>query len=124
MAFKKTVILILGFVFLLAGCSRGSYVTVKSVENNTASSMSMRYEKFSGTKARTVNLDDGELSIEVAVVTESGSLDLTITDTNGKNYYTGTDMETSAFIVRLDSPGKYVITLNADNHKGSYSVSW
>jgi hypothetical protein len=120
---NTTLALILTLLFLAAGCTSGSYVTVKSFENNTADSMSMRYEKFSGTKSKTISLDE-PATVCVNIVSDTGSLGLTITDKDGRSYYEGNELPSSSFSVSLDTPGKYKITIKADNHKGSYDISW
>lgn len=85
--------------------------------------MSMSYEKFSGSKSKTISLDEPS-NVSVVVSTESGTLDLSITDKDGNSYYNGINIPSSAFSVSLDKSGKYDITVSADNHKGSYDISW
>ncbi|NLJ30288.1 MAG: hypothetical protein GX424_01560 [Clostridiales bacterium] len=124
MSIKKITLAVgLTLIILMAGCTRGSFITIKSHENNTPTSMSMSYEKFSGSKLKTISLDEPS-DVSVVVSTESGSLDISITDKDGYSYYAGTDIPSSSFRVSLDKQGKYEITVNADNHKGSYNISW
>lgn len=110
-------------IILTAGCTRGSFITIKSHENNTPTSIAMSYENFSGSKSKTISLDEPS-DVSVIVSTESGSLCLSITDKDGNSYYKGIDIPSSSFHVSLDKQGKYVITVTADNHKGSYDISW
>jgi hypothetical protein len=124
MSVKKIAVAV-GFILiiLLAGCTRGSFITIKSHENNTPTSMAMSYEKFSGFKSKTISLDEPS-DVSVVISTESGSFDLSIIDKDGNSYYEGTDIPSSSFRVSLDKQGKYEITVTADNHKGSYDISW
>jgi hypothetical protein len=114
---------ILGLVIFVTGCANGSFITIKSHENNTSTAMSMSYEKFSGFKSRTIKLDEpGKINVDI--LSESGSLNLAITDKDGNSYYDGADIPTSSFSVNLDKPGEYEFKVEADNHKGSYNISW
>ncbi|OPX43456.1 hypothetical protein CLHUN_26030 [Ruminiclostridium hungatei] len=124
----------------ISGCTYGSGVTRGSVEVNTFSKMSMSYQKFSGYKTTKVKVGDGEaIEVSVAIVTTEGKLDLEIskkTDSGAANrteaekgreeetIYQGTDLPTSDFKVKLDKPGNYEITVEGDEHKGSYKITW
>jgi hypothetical protein len=120
---KTALAVVLVLLMGLTGCTKGSYIAVRSYENNTPVSMSMRYEKFSGKKSKTISLDTPS-EVFVAVITESGSLNLSITDAEGNSFYTGKDLPSSSFSVSLGKPGKYTIKVEAKDHKGSYDISW
>lgn len=85
--------------------------------------MSMRYDKFDGHKSRSIKLDS-PTEITVDIQSESGSLDLSITDSDGNSYYQGQDIPTSTFSVHLDKPAEYIIKVEAEDHKGSYQLDW
>ena len=120
---KIIIFIVLLFILnnTLMGCTYGSYITIKSKENNTRTSMAMSYEKFNGHKSRTIALEDGETcEISVDITSVSGKLNLSITDKEKNSYYERKDMPTSTFKISLDKPGEYIITMEGENHKGSY----
>ena len=104
---------------------RGRYDFVKSCNMNTSKSMAMKYEKFNGYKSILFHLGEAEIcNLSVAITSEAGNLNLSITDQNENSYYKGTGIPTSTFIIRLDKTGDYTIILEAENHKGGYMISW
>ena len=110
---------------VLSGCTTGSYLTVGSIQKNTSSSMSMSYYKFDGHKSTKIHVKEGEvIEVNVDIVTTKGKIDLSIVDEKEQSVYQGTDIPTSTFIVSLDKAGDYELTVNAENHKGSYKISW
>ena len=87
--------------------------------------MAMKYEKFNGYKSILFHLGEAEIcNLSFAVTSESGNLNLSVTDQNGISYYTGTSIPTSNFNIRLDKTEDYTITLEAENHEGGYMISW
>lgn len=123
--YRMMIITGLMLVFLLTGCTPDSSFTVGSFENNTKTSTSMKYQRFNGQKTRKITVEKGKkLVVSMDIVTESGSLSMSIKNDKEESFYTGTDMQTSSFQVDLDKAGEYTITLKAKNHKGSYKVSW
>ncbi len=112
-------------LLLLAACTSGSYSALMAVENNTFTSMQMRYQQFNGYKAKELRLNEGETcEVTVDIVSDEGSLSLSITDQDGESYYQGTDLPTSNFSVSLDKAGDYTIRIDAQKHSGSYDISW
>ncbi len=123
---------------LINGCTYGSGTTSMSVEVNTGSKMSMSYKKFTGYKATKLSVEkDQTVEVEVDIVSEAGKLDLVIEKENkgddegeqekkGKpeKVYEGTDIPTSNFKVILEEPGKYIVKVTGDKHKGSYKITW
>ncbi len=117
--------LIILLVFSFSGCTYGSEFTIGSFENNSLTSMSMKYMKFSGNKNKNITVKDGETcEIYVDILTEDGKIDLLIKNENGNLEYEGHDIPTSNFTVTLKEAGKYKIRVEAKNHKGSYSINW
>ncbi len=123
MFLRRMVFVILGLTILMTGCTCNSFYTEKLYEHNTSASMYMSYEKFSGTKTKTISINEpGEIKVDIT--TESGSLDLSVTDKDGNSFYVGNDIPTSTFSVKLDMAGEYEITAEADSHKGSCEITW
>ena len=122
-------ILLISLVLLLAisftGCTYGSKFTIGSLENNTLSSMSMKYMKFTGNKIKDIKVDEGEVcEVYVDIKTDDGKIDLLIKDESGNIAFEGHDIPTSDFTVYLKEAGKYKIKVEAKNHKGSYLIKW
>ena len=133
---KKTSLL-LALIFalvLISGCTYGSGSSTGSLEINTLSRMSASYQKFSGYKTTDLHVKEGEaLEVSVNIVSKKGKLDFIIirkadkkTEKNQKDetVYEKSDLPTSEFKVTLDKPGAYNITVTAEEHKGSYKVTW
>ncbi len=124
---KKIILMILILIISISfvGCTYGSGLTIGSVENNTLSSMSMKYAKFSGNKNKNITVNEGDICVvSVDIKTEEGKIDLLIKDDNENIAYEGHNMPTSNFTVKLSEAGKYKISIEAKNHKGSYSIKW
>ncbi len=122
---RKAILIGLCLAMLLAGCTYSGSFTRNSVENTTADTWTMAYEQFDGSKAMTVAADqDIAAEFTVAIATDSGSLSLSITGTDGTEYYRSSDLPTSEFVVRADKSGPYEIRFEADHHRGSFAVSW
>lgn len=112
-------------VFSLTACTFSSSIAIKAVETNTATSMKMRYEKFTGIKTKTFTLDKTDpIEMNVDIKTDSGKLNLSVKGKDGKSFYSGTELQTSSFQVILDGAGKYEITIQCDEHKGGYEITW
>lgn len=119
------VLLILSCVMLFSSCGKSSYMTYKSFGNQTNTSWDMSYEKFNGSKAKTVTLKEGQkCDFLINIVSDAGELDFSIVDDQGISYYTGSDIPTSNFTISVDKGGKYEMKFEAKKHKGSFSVSW
>ncbi|MGM9640880.1 MAG: hypothetical protein ACI3V3_05890 [Faecousia sp.] len=125
---KRILCLVLCALMLVnfSGCrSKSACFTYRSIENQNDHSFSMRYETFDGTKEYTIRVHDGQtLAVKVEIVTESGSLALTIAQKGEEPAYMGNDLQTTGFTVYLKEAGTYRVTLTADEHSGSYSFDW
>ncbi len=112
-------------ILLLAVCSfgcirtKGSYRVTCCVSNQTKDAFYMEYETFDGEKSY-IFTTDKEATLSVNFVTKSGKLDCKITDSDGNEYYKGSDVETSEFEVVLGGAGKYTVKLTAKKHSGSF----
>ncbi len=122
---KYILLIIVSTIFLLSGCTYGSFSTLKSVEKNTFSMMSMSYEKFNGYKATSIKVKEGNpMDVNVAIVSKKGKLDMTITDEKGHSVYEGKDITTSSFSVKIHESGEYKIKVSGKKHSGSYKITW
>ena len=78
-----------------------------------------------GREEYTIHMPNGEdFSVLMNFSNQEGTLLLTI----GKNVYTpvytGNNIESSTFIVYLRESGYYNVVIDANKHKGSYSIDW
>ena len=121
---KKIGCTVLALLLLLTGCGRGSYRTVMSVAQQNSHSFSMRYELFDGEKVYTIKAGDQKVAVAVSVETQSGNLAITIAKDGEEPVYSGHHLLTTDFVVYLNEPGKYTVTLSAQDHSGSYYFDW
>lgn len=120
--------LIAGIMILLvaSGCTTGSGYTILSYENNSSTSMQMSYEKFTGTRETSFKVKkDKEIEARVSIVTEAGSISLSVTDEEGNSEYQSDHMtDSQMFVVNLTEAGRYKIKVESTDHKGSYRINW
>lgn len=112
---------------LLNGCGKSVYTTIASFETNNAGEKFLTYNDFDGTREYSFEVREGiPATIDVSFVTEGGSLEVRIAkDGEPENAeYAGNDIPTSSFTLTISEPGSYIIHLEAEHHKGSYSFVW
>lgn len=122
---KYILLIIVSTIFLLSGCTYGSFSAIKSFEKNTFSMMSMSYERFNGYKATSVKVKEGNpIDVNVVIVSEKGKLNMSIAGEDGHSVYEGKDIPTSSFSVKLHKSGDYKIKVSGEKHSGSYKITW
>lgn len=122
---KKSMTVILSLIGLvtLVACSQDRYKAVMNVESNIYNSWSMNYKYLDGVKTKTMTVKDGQIAtFKVDIVSEEGELDFRITSADGTEAYVGIDLPTSTFEVFVDKSGKYELTVEAQDHKGSVKI--
>ncbi len=103
----------------LSGCLFMSY------ETKTGDYWKISYQKFNGSRDCTIKLSgEGEHTFTIDIVTNSGTLGLSIEDENGTSIYDSDELSTSSFEVKADGAGKYTIRFEAEDHSGSFEVKW
>ena len=122
---KKTTILMIvaAIAAVLIAKSMGfastrSATIILYVSNEGRSNWSANYTMLDGTMQKKVHTDDGRLSI--SVVTESGSISIKVKDQDGNLVFDENNLETSSFEVEVSK--KAVVHIEADHHKGSFSM--
>lgn len=60
--------------------------------------------------------------LSISCVTESGRMDMSITDADGNVYFSEVDIQTGNYKTKSVEPGTYLIIIQADQHRGSFSV--
>lgn len=102
--------------------TKGSGVKVMWSEQKTSNYWSASYAYHDGYQQRIINTDDEATTLDVQIVTTDGSIGLSVTDENGRIVFEQENIPTSSFSIEI--PGKVRVRINADAHKGSYSMSW
>jgi len=84
-------------------------------------SWSGKYVCLDGSMTKTIQTNSDQDAIHVEVVTESGSISITMTDSEGNTVFEADDIETSEF--NVDVSGSVKVRITADKHRGSFSVA-
>lgn len=104
--------------------ARGKYVFIKSRSIHTPGSIAMSYASFNGFYGILLHLDETEVvHLTIAVTSEAGELNVSINDANGISYLNKIAVPSSGFDFKINKPGDYNITLNADHHKGGFKIT-
>lgn len=112
----------LGAMMILFACGcvvRTNSVRIGYVESNGSGYWKASYVSMSGTMTNTLKVSSGVL--DIAIVTDSGSVSLEITDEKGNNVYRGNDLSTCTFSVK--TAGKTKIVVKGQKHEGSFSFT-
>ena len=118
------------FVLTVSGCSHGNgnyhkVTAVGRVSSQNSTSISSKHELLDGREQYTIHVPDGEeFAVFVSISNQDGSLSLTIGESDHTPVFTGNDIESSTFTVYLRESGDYSVIIDANNHKGSYSLEW
>lgn len=119
----KKVVSIIAIMIMVLSCLSGCLFM--SSEIKTFDYWKISYEKFNGSKDRTIKLSgEGEHTFTIDIVTNSGILGLSIKDKDGTSIYDGEELPTSSFEVKADGAGKYTIRFEGEEHNGSFEVKW
>lgn len=106
----------------LVGCGSNALFS-NSILVEKDGDIKREYAKFNGEFEHKIECSN-DTTINVAIVTKSGSLSLKIINTDTSNSpYSGNFIEDMNFSVNV-SKGKYKFLLNANEHCGSYSFTW
>lgn len=121
---KKIILpLLLVFIIALGGCN--SSLQIGAVEKSTKHEFSSSYYKLNGTKEKRITVKEGNpLKVSMEVVTNKGSIDVTISMDKDNVDYEGHDIPTTSSAITLSKPGNYTIKVNAKDHKGGYQFKW
>ncbi|MFB2021968.1 hypothetical protein ACEVJL_10815 [Pseudoflavonifractor sp. P01025] len=84
-------------------------------------SWSGKYICLDGSMTKTIHTNSDQDAIHVEVVTESGNISITMTDSEGNTVFEEDDIETSEF--NVDVSGSVKVRITADKHRGSFSVA-
>lgn len=129
---RKTIFLIAIILFstiMITACSNDSTTLYKSSEFRTNNSVSIKYERLNGILDEPEDepitvYDDETCTFKFDITTESGKLDISIEDENGKVVYNKVEVPTSNFKFIVDKAGEYIVYFEAENHKGGFKLVW
>lgn len=123
---KSTVLIIVIVVALIAAANFFGIGTMRSatrigyVGTDGLRSWTASYSMLDGKLKHTIHPKDTQGTIHVEVVTESGSISIEMKDADGNVIFDEDNIATSSFDVNIS--GKVVIRIEADKHKGSFSI--
>ena len=123
---NKFALLFAAALILLSSCNLNSNNVENGNEVNTATEISMVYDKFTGSRQTHIEVMENQpVTVVIDIITDKGSLEATIVrDADNDIRYEGHQIPTSSFTVGLDDPGRYTLNIKAVNHAGSFSFSW
>jgi hypothetical protein len=111
--------LAVAIILTFIGCARIVNENVK----DTDKSMEMSYDKFSGTKTRSVILAAGTV-VAGDINTNDGALSISVVDESGNIAYKGKHISTNSFSLMAVNDSVYTIRIVGNNHNGSYKLLW
>lgn len=103
------------------GVPRSSGLKIGYMESSWGSQWRASYHSFSGSTSRRLSTKAGD-TIHVELETESGTLDLEVTASDGTVVYAGTDLQSGAFTIPVEGP--VTVKLTAKAHKGGFYLDW
>lgn len=107
-------------LLIITGCTGYSYTLIRGQINTTSHSIEGSYQTFDRNYCKDVKFEEGDIvDFKFRLTTDKGTL-------NVKLYYND---EVITFIeddmqVTIDKTGTYQIYVFADEHGGSFKVSW
>lgn len=113
--------LLLTISCLLMACEANSYVVRDCVTFQSSNAFSAKYGYFSGSRNYKINISERK-TIAVVISSLEGTLHIKVTNSETAYYEGNIDYDFN-FTLNLDK-GNYVVSLNSNMHKGSYSFSW
>lgn len=123
---KSTILIVIIVVALIVVANFLGIGTMRSasrigyVGNDGWRNWSASYIMLNGKLKHTIRPEDTQKKLHVEIVTEAGSISIEIKDKDGKSIFDEDNIETSTFDVNVS--GKVVVHIDADNHKGSFSI--
>lgn len=98
----------------------GSDLKVGWTETSGSGSWSASYAYYDGWQQRTMNWSGEAAILYAEVYTESGELNLTVTDAEGKTLFSRENIGTADLEIPIE--GKVMVQISTEGHKGSFSI--
>lgn len=114
---KKKLSFIIMILVLLLSCSAEKEMTVRLEDGLTI---------YNGVEKREYNISEGkEGELKISSIKESGKIGLKVASLSDSSYvpYEGSNLP-ECFVVRLEKSGKYKVTINCKNYKGTYNLEF
>ncbi|QVK18714.1 hypothetical protein KHQ81_03105 [Mycoplasmatota bacterium] len=107
-------------LLIISGCSGGSYkITVGNLDT-TSNSIQGSYKTFDGNYFKTVKLEEGDvIHFHFRETTKKGTIKAKLLLNDKVITMIEDDSE-----VTIDKKGSYKVKVYADNHGGTFTVSW
>jgi|GEM_PF-6456521 len=140
-----TAIFLCGLCFLSVGCAADKISRLDDADTANVSAMEDELPKLSelepvvddnlpesigretkGMTAKNLSFDieiSNPMVLLITCVTESGKLDMKITDDGGQKIFEENDVPTEGFTVDINSPGTYKVIIYAEKHTGSFWIT-
>ncbi len=113
--------LVLAFTF---GCASSVGVKETNYKKDGKSVIMVSYKKLNAKKNYEIAVGEGErVAVEIEIVSESGSLALSIGRVGYLADYGGNNLETGSFTVYLNEAGTYDMIFSAKDHAGSFKAT-
>ena len=110
-------ILILFMIFISIGCNKQAFV---GNSTSNASKFVMDYSILNCTKTHEMKLEKGA-KINAVIESQSGSIDILVTDEDGKEIYKGDNASSGKFALNIPKTGTYKFSVTGSKAKGSVS---
>lgn len=126
MRFRNNIVAVIIIIMLFVALTFSGIGTVRSatrigyVSNESRSSWSAKYNLLDGSMRRTLYLSQSTEPIHVEVVTSSGTISIEMRDAEGNTIFSEDNIGTNSF--DIETPGKVVVFIVADHHKGSFQI--
>lgn len=121
------VVLVVVGISLVTSLLTGSFGTASGLkvgwsERKSPDSWSASYAYYDGWRQQTLNWNGEAEVLYAEICTESGELDLTVTDAEGNTVFSRENVGTDSFEIPIE--GRTGVRITADGHKGSISLRW
>ena len=114
----------------LSGCGLGNgnhhqVTAIGRVSTQNSAGISSKHELLNGREKSIIHVPHGQtFAVLIRISNQEGSLSLMIGKNDHPPVYTGNSIESGTFTVYLRESGDYSVIVDADKHKGSYSLNW
>lgn len=117
---RRGTAILIAVVFALCLCAcEWTVGTVRETLDNTG--YTVTFDGWSGQATRTLALERNA-TLQVEIVREEGDIRLDISDTAGREAYSGNGLETGIFTVTVDGSGACSITISGQKAGGSIRI--
>lgn len=107
------------------GCATSVGVKETNYSKDGKTVVTVSYKKLNDRKSYTIEVGEGErVAVGIEIVSESGSLALSVGRVGFPLDYSGNNLETGSFTVYLNEAGTYDMIFSAKDHVGSFRAEY